>query len=124
MPTTHTSYADLPAYITKDGSTIRELMHPALHASKHQSLAEAIIAPGATTLTHRHHLSEEIYHFTSGQGRMRLNESEFEVKAGDTVCIAPGTLHGLNNTGSGDLKVLCACAPAYSHEDTEICEEA
>jgi hypothetical protein len=26
-------YADIPAYVTKDGSEIRELMHPAVHGN-------------------------------------------------------------------------------------------
>jgi hypothetical protein len=30
---TLTRYADIPAYVTKDGSLIRELMHPALHGN-------------------------------------------------------------------------------------------
>ena len=35
-----TRYADIPAYITKDGSTIRELMHPSVHGNRLQSLAD------------------------------------------------------------------------------------
>lgn len=51
---------------------------------------------------------------------MRLGEEEFEVKTGDTVCIAPGIAHCIHNTGKGDLVILCCCSPAYSHEDTEL----
>ena len=40
-------------YITRDGSEIRELLHPSLHAVRNQSLAEAVIPPGAATLLHR-----------------------------------------------------------------------
>jgi mannose-6-phosphate isomerase-like protein (cupin superfamily) len=36
------------------------------------------------------------------------------------VNIPPGTPHSIANTGEGDLKILCACSPAYTHEDTEI----
>ena len=41
-----TRYAEIPAYVTKDGSEIRELMHPAQHGNRLQSLAEATVAPG------------------------------------------------------------------------------
>lgn len=116
----HTSRSDIPAYTTKDGSQISELMHPSLHASQNQSLAEAVVPAGSTTQLHRHQLSEELYHITTGCGMMRLGEDEFEVKAGDTVCIAPGTAHCIRNTGEEDLVVLCCCSPAYSHEDTEL----
>jgi hypothetical protein len=50
------AYADIEAYVTKDGSEIRELMHPARHG----------------------------------------------------------------NTGQQALRILCACAPAYAHQDTEL----
>jgi mannose-6-phosphate isomerase-like protein (cupin superfamily) len=57
-------YFDVAPFATRDGSQIRELMHPTTHGNRRQSLAEAIVAPGATTLLHRHHATEEIYHFT------------------------------------------------------------
>ncbi len=120
MPGFKTSYAELAAYVTKDGSTVRELMHPALHDCVRQSLAEAVVAPCAITLAHRHHASEEIYHFLSGQGRMRLDDQDIAVTAGDTVCIAPGRLHSLENPGPDELRLLCICCPPYDHNDTNL----
>ncbi|NNG14720.1 MAG: cupin domain-containing protein [Gammaproteobacteria bacterium] len=116
----HTTHSKIPAYITKDGSQISELMHPSQHACQQQSLAEAVVPAGTTTHLHRHHESEELYHITAGSGMMRLGEEEFEVKTGDTVCIAPGTAHCIRNTSDGELVILCCCSPAYSHEDTEL----
>ncbi|WP_126455236.1 cupin domain-containing protein [Sulfuriflexus mobilis] len=116
----HTSRRETPAYTTKDGSQIRELMHPSSHTSQNQSLAEAVVPAGTSTRLHRHQNSEELYHITVGSGMMRLADKEFEVKAGDTVCIAPGTAHCICNTGDGDLVILCCCSPAYRHEDTEL----
>lgn len=117
-----TRYAEVTAYITKDRSEIRELMHPAQQAVSHQSLAEATVPPGATTLLHRHRATEEIYHFTAGRGVMRLGEREFAVQRGDTVVIGPGIAHQLRNTGRRPLRLLCACSPAYDHADTELLE--
>jgi mannose-6-phosphate isomerase-like protein (cupin superfamily) len=115
-----TSYNEIRPYTTKDGANIRELMHPKAHGNSNQSLAEATITPGTATALHRHNLSEEIYHFTRGKGQMTLGEKSFKVTMGDTVCIPPGTLHRLENTGNESLKVLCCCAPPYSHDDTEL----
>ncbi len=115
-----TRYADLPAFVTKDGSIIRELMHPASHDSRHQSLAEAIVEPGQQTALHRHEASEELYHITAGTGRMRLGNTEFDVQVGDTICIPPGTAHCITNTGDEPLRILCCCAPPYAHDDTEV----
>lgn len=113
-------HRDVAAYVTKDGSTIRELMHPSVHGNRNQSLAEAIVDPGARTALHRHRVTEEIYHITAGEGLMTLGEQRFQVVAGDSVCIAPGTPHCIANSGPAPLKMLCACAPAYAHDDTEL----
>lgn len=120
MTVIRSALSDVPAYITRDGSRIRELMHPAVHGNVRQSLAEASLPPGCSTLLHRHHASEELYHFVAGTGRMTLGAEDFAVAPGDTVLIPPGTPHCLQNTGAQPLRLLCCCAPAYRHEDTEI----
>lgn len=120
-------YGDSPSYTTKDGSTIRELMHPAVHGalgSRAQSLAEAVVAPGMHTVLHRHRRSEELYHITAGEGLMTLGGDRFPVQAGDTVCIPPGVAHRIANTGSEPLRLLCCCVPAYTHDDTELLPDA
>ena len=118
----HSRYADAEPFTTKDGSTIRELMHPTHHAVRHQSLAQATVVPGSATLLHRHRVTEEIYHITSGRGIMRLGATTFEVRRGDTVVIAAGTAHNISNRGRLPLRILCACTPAYAHDDTELLE--
>jgi mannose-6-phosphate isomerase-like protein (cupin superfamily) len=115
-----TRYAAVPAFITKDGSEIRELMHPSGQRNRNQSLAEAIVTPGQTTALHRHLRSEELYHITAGRGRMTLGEDSFDVETGDTICILPGTPHCIANTGTEPLRILCCCAPPYAHDDTEL----
>ena len=115
-----TRYDDIPAYKTLDGSEIRELMHPAVHGNAQQSLAEALIAPGAATLRHCHRRSEELYHVTAGEGWMTLGEARFSIAPGDTVLIPPGTPHCVEAATSGPLHLLCCCSPAYRHEDTEL----
>lgn len=118
----HTRYADIVPYLTLDGSEIRELMHPDRHGVRQQSLAEALVAPGAATRLHRHRASEELYHVTAGRGRMTLGEASFEVAEGDTVLIPPGTPHRIENVSDTPLRILCTCSPAYRHEDTELLE--
>lgn len=117
-----TRHAEIPAYITKDGSEIRELLHPAQHGARHQSLAEAVVPAGTRTRLHRHGVTEEIYHITAGTGIMTLGEQRFDVVPGDSVLIAPGTPHCIEAGGEAALRILCCCSPAYSHEDTELLE--
>jgi len=119
-----TSYSSISAFITRDGSQIRELMHPQQHGASHgiiaQSLAEAVVAVGEKTQLHRHLQSEELYHITAGSGIMTLGEQSFSVQTGDTVCIKPKTPHCIENTANEELVILCCCSPAYADSDTEL----
>jgi mannose-6-phosphate isomerase-like protein (cupin superfamily) len=110
------------AFVTLDGSGIRELAGPATGNASNQSLAEATVPAGGTTAEHYHRTTEEVYLFTQGAGRMRLGDEESAVAAGDAVVIPPGVRHKLWNTGEEPLRLLCACAPPYSHDDTVLTE--
>ena len=110
-----TQYKDIDPFVTKDGSTVRELFR-----TERQSLAEATVAPGTETFLHRHITTEELYHITAGEGMMILGDEEFSVAAGDTILIPPDTLHRIRNTGAEALHILCCCAPPYAHDDTEM----
>jgi mannose-6-phosphate isomerase-like protein (cupin superfamily) len=113
-------YDKIKPYTTKDGSIIRELIHPTVHGNTRQSLAEATIPEGFTTLLHKHYQSEELYHIVEGSGIMFIEDKRFEVKSGDTICIPPGASHQIQNTGRIPLRLLCCCSPPYSHDDTKL----
>lgn len=111
------------AFITADGSSIRELAGTPSGNSENQSLAEAVVPAGKETIAHFHHHSEEIYLFTSGSGRMRLGDEQAPVREGDCVVIPPGVIHKLWADEYQPLVLLCCCAPAYSHADTVLLED-
>ncbi len=113
---------DVPAFSTKDGSEIRELLAHRNSAIRNQSLAEARIPIGGCTAEHFHPLAEEIYFITAGSGKMRIENETREVNIGDAVAIPPGQKHKIWNTGGEVLKLLCCCAPAYEHADTILTE--
>ncbi len=110
------------SFTTKDGSEIRELLAHRNSAIRQQSLAEARLAPGASTQEHYHRVTEEIYYITHGVGRMRIENETREVGPGDAIAIPPGQRHKLWNTGPEVLRLLCCCAPAYEHDDTVLTE--
>ena len=114
---------NLPPFITKDGSEIRELLAYRNSAIRNQSLAEARLPAGSSTQEHYHAITEEIYFITAGQGRLRIEGELAAVKAGDAIAIPPGKKHKLWNTGSEPLKLLCCCSPCSEHSDTFITEE-
>jgi mannose-6-phosphate isomerase-like protein (cupin superfamily) len=100
-------------FTTKDGSTIREL-----HRTDAQSLAEATLEPDQATERHYHRATEEIYFVIKGSGRMEVDGDARIVRPGEAVLIPPGAWHQLENNGNSELRILCCCSPAYSHDDT------
>jgi mannose-6-phosphate isomerase-like protein (cupin superfamily) len=113
--------SELEPIVPPDGSEVREIARPP-DTARNQSLAEARIPAGGETTEHLHRASEEIYHFVSGEGRMRLGDEESEVRPGETVVIPPGTRHKLWNPGSRPLVLLCCSSPPYYDEDTVLTE--
>ena len=113
---------EVPPFITKDGSEIRELLAHRNSSIRNQSLAEARLPVGAATQEHYHPRTEEIYYITHGTGKIRIENETREVKPGDAIAIPPGQKHKLWNTGGEVLRLLCCCAPGYEHADTVITE--
>jgi mannose-6-phosphate isomerase-like protein (cupin superfamily) len=116
------SYAEIEPFVTLDGSEIREWAGRVSAPARNQSLAEATIPVGGATTEHVHHTSEELYLVAAGSGRLVIDGEEREIGKGDCALIPPGARHKLFNVGSAPLRVVCACAPAYSDEDTTLTE--
>jgi mannose-6-phosphate isomerase-like protein (cupin superfamily) len=108
-----TSAETVEAFVTKDGSTIRELHHTQV-----QSLAEATLEPGQATKRHYHRASEEVYFVLKGQGELEIDGETRFVRPGDAALIPASVWHSLENNGTSELRILCCCAPPYSHDDT------
>jgi mannose-6-phosphate isomerase-like protein (cupin superfamily) len=116
------SYDELGAFVTLDGSEIREWAGPVSMPARNQSLAEATVPVDGATVAHYHRTTEELYLVVEGVGRLVLDGEERELGEGDCALIPPGATHKLFNTGSRPLRVLCVCAPAYSDADTCLVE--
>jgi mannose-6-phosphate isomerase-like protein (cupin superfamily) len=117
-----TSYSEIEAFPTLDGSEIREWAGPVSAPARNQSLAEAVIPPGGATTAHYHRTIEELYLLTEGQGRLVIDGEERVLGVGDCALIPPGAVHKIFNVGEGPLRIVCACAPAYSDADTVLTE--
>ena len=108
------------AFITKDGSEIRELLAHRNSCIRNQTLAEARLPAGGSTTPHHHLRTEEIYYILEGQGSMRIGQEVQPVGPGDAIAIPPGVFHQITNIGPCVLRFLCCCAPGYEHEDTVL----
>jgi len=116
------SYDEINPFTTLDGSEIREWAGPVSAPARNQSLAEATIAVGGATTEHYHRLTEELYLVSAGRGLLSIDGEERVVAEGDCALIPPGCRHKVFNVGDEPLRIVCACSPAYSHEDTYLTE--
>jgi mannose-6-phosphate isomerase-like protein (cupin superfamily) len=92
---------------TKDGSEIRELLAHRNSAIVKQSLAEARLAPAASTAPHYHRVTEEIYYITHGSGEMRIGEETRIVQPGDDCHSAGRSPHDSQyRTGNAAISLL------------------
>jgi mannose-6-phosphate isomerase-like protein (cupin superfamily) len=114
---------DVPAFTTKDGSEIRELLAQRNSAIVKQSLAEARLPAGASTTAHFHPVTEEIYYVLEGVGQMKVGDELQEVGPGDAIAIPPGQIHQITNVGTKLLRFLCCCAPGYEDDDTCLIDD-
>jgi len=117
-----TSYESIEPFTTKDGSQIREWAGAVSAPARNQSLAEATIPPGGATRAHYHRTTEELYLVTAGEGLLVIDGEERELREGDCALIPFGAVHKIFNAGEGPLRIVCACAPAYSDADTVLTE--
>jgi mannose-6-phosphate isomerase-like protein (cupin superfamily) len=110
----------VPAFTTKDGSEIRELLAHRNSCIAQQSLAEARLPPGGQTAPHYHPQTEEIYYILEGTGRMTIGDESRDVGPGDAIAIPPRAVHTITTTSDEPLRFLCCCAPGYEHSDTVL----
>ncbi len=68
--------------------------------------AEVTIPAGSSLGLHRHTGNAESYYILSGKGLYTDDDKTYEVSAGDATYCADGHSHGLENTGTTDLKFM------------------
>ena len=69
-----------------------------------------ILPPGVSIGNHRHTGDEEYYYIVSGTGIMTLDQERIVVAAGDITAVYSGGVHGLENTGNEDLRIIVISA--------------
>lgn len=67
--------------------------------------------------THLHELHSETIYVIDGEAQMRLGDKVFNIKAGDTIFIPRGTIHGVTVTSSNALRVISVQAPEFTGKD-------
>lgn len=70
-----------------------------------------VLRPGQAQAPHAHAVSDKVYAVLSGSGAIRVGAERFEVRAGHAVLCPAVSDHGVENTGSDDLRLLVFMAP-------------
>ena len=66
------------------------------------------LVPGASIGYHVHEGETELFYFLEGYGRVRDDDREYDICAGDSMATFSGHGHGVENTGDTDLVILAA----------------
>ena len=69
------------------------------------------IEPGGQFTSHAHEHETEVQFVISGRGQAQFGDRWEDLADGDVALALPGVVHGLRNTGSSPLFILCVFTP-------------
>ena len=79
-------------------------------------VSKTILHPTKETTGHLHKGQEEVYHFVSGEGQIRIDENVWFIGPGDTVLIPDGAFHQVkNDSETEDLVFVCVFDGSRNH---------
>ena len=82
------------------------------------------INPNNKQSLQKHKHRSEYWQVISGEGKVYLEDSEIELKAGENIFIPLGSLHRLENTSSSNLKIVeIQIGKIISEDDIERFED-
>lgn len=99
--------------LTTENSDFRHV----LYTGKHMQLVLMSLRPGEEIGSEVHNENDQFFRFESGNGRVIVGETEYQVTDGDTVIVPAGTEHNIiNASDTEDLKLYTIYAPSH-HKD-------
>lgn len=98
-------------------TTENENFRKVLYTAKHCQLVLMCLKPLEEIGLETHEGGDQFFRFESGQGRVVIDESTYEVKNGDCIIVPAGSKHNVSNTSdSEDLKLYTLYTPPH-HKD-------
>jgi len=94
------------------GALSKALVHPKTTGAQELDYRISTYAPMAYVERHVHKRQEQVYHILAGEGLMEIDGTKTVVRKDDVIFIAPGSWHGIENTGLGQLTFIVVSAPA------------
>jgi quercetin dioxygenase-like cupin family protein len=102
-----TAKAEQPRIIAYDWGRMEWLIDDSSHETPGFSLARMIVTAGRASEPHIHMLCHEAISVTTGQCTVILNDEPIKVQAGQSVFVAIGTRHFIDNLHSTqDVELL------------------
>jgi mannose-6-phosphate isomerase-like protein (cupin superfamily) len=87
-----------------------------LYTGENMQLVLMSLKPGEEIGIEMHSTIDQFFRFEEGKGKVFINESEYDVKDGDSVIIPAGSEHNIINIGKDDLKLYTIYTPP-NHKD-------
>lgn len=90
-----------------------------LYTSESLQLVLMTLKPSEDIGVEVHEENDQFFRFESGEGRVVINDAEYEVKDGDCIVIPKGSAHNIMNTSSEHpLKMYTLYAPPHHKDGT------
>lgn len=89
-----------------------------LYTGHHLQLVLMSLKPGEEIGMEVHQENDQFFRFEKGEGKVIIDDNEYQVKDGDTIIVPSGAQHNVINTSpSEDLKLYTIYAPAHHRYD-------
>lgn len=87
-----------------------------LYSGEHMQLVLMTLSPKEDIGLEIHESNDQFFRFEEGQGKVVINDTEYDVTDGDVVIVPSGAKHNVINVGAGPLKLYTIYSPAH-HKD-------
>jgi len=87
-----------------------------LYTGHHSQLVLMSLLPGEEIGMEVHPDNDQFFRFDQGEGKVIVDDNEYEVKDGDAVLVPAGASHNVINTGSEPLRFYTIYSPPH-HKD-------
>ena len=93
------------------GALSKPLVMPETAGSKHLDYRISMYQPKAYVEKHSHKVQEQVYHVIEGEGLMHVDGKDHLMRKHDYICLPPGCVHAITNTGLVDLVFIVVTSP-------------
>jgi mannose-6-phosphate isomerase-like protein (cupin superfamily) len=94
------------------GAIFRRTLFDGVPGSVFKYVRDITVPPGSVIGEHPHLDDEEVYFIISGTGILVVDGKEREVGPGSAILTLSGSVHGIRNDGTEEVRMFVVCATA------------